>query len=91
MSTAVEIIKKHEKLPCKMSRSEGEILAEVFEFAKSSLNNQEESRTIEYFYKYEIEGEKYVLIEEFLFKEQDEAIDISKAIDKNYFLYKKEG
>ncbi len=89
MSTAVEIIKKHEIFPCKMSRSEGEILAEVFEFAKSSLNNQEESRTIEYFYKYEIEGEKYVLVEEFLFMDQDEAIDITKAIDKNYFLYKK--
>lgn len=90
MDKAVEIIKKCGKFPCKLSKNDGETLAEIFEFAKNSLNNQEESRTIEYFYKYNVEGNRYILIEEFLFMDQDEAIDISKAIDKNYYLYKKE-
>ena len=90
MGKLVEIINSHKMFPCKIPKNEGEYLIKIFEFSKHCLNNQEEARTITYVYKYEFEGEKYVLMEEFLFSDMVEMVDVSHAIDKNYYLNKKE-
>jgi len=87
---SIEIILASKKsFPCKISENEAEILMKEFIFQKESLNNQEEARTMEYIYKYLGKDGIYILLEEFMFLDFEEELDITKAIGKNYYLNKR--
>jgi|JTFP01.1.fsa_nt_gb hypothetical protein len=89
MESVESIIESKKSFPCKISEKEAEILIKAFVFQKECINNQEDSRTIEYIYKYNRKDGVYILLEEFMFLEFEENIDITRAIGKNYYLNKR--
>lgn len=89
MESIESIIESKKSFPCKISEKEAVILMKDFVFQKECLNNQEASRTIEYIYKYTGKDGVYVLLEEFMFMDFEEDVDITRAIGKNYYLNKR--
>ncbi|BDU49974.1 hypothetical protein [Haliovirga abyssi] len=79
-------ILKDKKFPCKISKEDGGILKKQFELDKKSLNNPKDKTDIEYIYYKEYNKRKYVLIEEYMFRDGETVLEVERAIDVNYFL-----
>lgn len=88
MEPAVEIISKIDHFPFKLKKTEGELLKESFVLDKRIFNEQEEVRDIKYRYTKNIDGLDYVLIEEFMFKDNETEFDIFRAIGVNFYINK---
>ncbi len=89
MESIKEILSSKKSFPCKLNDYEAGILLNEFKFQKESLNCQAELRTIDYIYKYENEDGVYILLEEYMFLDYEDDIDISNTIGKNYYLNKR--
>ncbi len=89
MESVETIIESKKCFPCRISEKEASILMKEFVFQKECLNNQESARTIEYVYKYTWKDGIYILLEEFMFLDFEEDVDIINAIGKNYYLNKR--
>ncbi len=74
------------KFPCKLNKFEGEILKQQFILDENSVHQQKDKKDITYKYSLEIEGVKYTLIEEYLFRDRETILDIKRAIGVNYYL-----
>ena len=88
MESVLNIIKAKEKFPCKLNKFEGETLKQHFILDENSINKQEDKKDISYKYYQEIEGVKYILIEEYMFRVRETVLDIKRAIGVNYYLNK---
>ena len=89
MNAAIQIVREKNKFPIKLRNEEGEILTEYFDFDKKILNEQNDVRDIKYRYTKEIDGNIYILLEEFMFKDGETELDVMKSIGRNYYLNKK--
>lgn len=89
MHAAIGIVKEITKFPLKIAKEEGELLKEYFEFEKKLLNEQNDVKNLQYRYTKEIDGEMYILLEEFMFRDGDADLDIRRSIGCNYYLNKK--
>jgi len=86
MESVLNIIKMKGKFPCKLNKFEGEILKQQFILDENSVHQQKDKKDITYKYSLEIEGVKYTLIEEYLFRDRETILDIKRAIGVNYYL-----
>lgn len=88
----MDIIIRKEFFPCKIQKQEGETLKKFFKIDEKFLLSRQEREhldDLEFKYTYEEEGIKYILLEEYLFKENTTVLDIHTAIGVNYYLNKK--
>lgn len=79
-------ILKDKKFPCKLSKADGVILKKQFELDKKSLNNPKDKTNIEYIYYKEYNKKKYILVEEYMFRDGETVLEIERSIDVNYYL-----
>ncbi|MGM0507554.1 MAG: hypothetical protein ACQERZ_00055 [Fusobacteriota bacterium] len=79
-------LKSIKKFPIRLSPTEAELLKPKFQLDKKFLDKQDDKSDIEYRYFSEVDEYKYILIEEFMFKEGEVFLNIENAIGKNYFL-----
>lgn len=89
----MDILIKKTFFPCKIKKQEGETLKKFFHMDEKFLLSRLEREhldDLEFKYFYEEEGIKYILLEEYLFKENTLVMDIHSAIGVNYYLNKKE-
>ncbi|TDT68641.1 hypothetical protein EV215_1708 [Hypnocyclicus thermotrophus] len=86
-SKTIEILNSIDNFPKKIEKKKGEILKQDFildsNFKQNSLKNLERR------YYFNKDNEKYILIEEFLFKENEMEIKLENAITINYYINKK--
>ena len=88
MESIINIINSKKTIPCKLSRFEGEILKQEFILDENSVHKQENKKDISYRYFKEIDGSKYTLVEEYMFRDREIVLDIKRAIGVNYYLNK---
>lgn len=88
MHAAIGIVRGKTNFPLKLSRDEGELLKEYFDFDKKIINEQNDVKDLKYRYTKEIDGNKYVMIEEFMFRDGEVEINIVKSLGSNYYLNK---
>ena len=74
------------KLPRKLSIAEGEFLKKEFIFIEKK--STENSKELYFRYIKEIQNTKYILTEEYLFRDNETIIDLKRAIAKNFYLRK---
>lgn len=89
----MDILIRKTIFPCRLDKSEGETLKKFFHLDEGFLASRKERGhldDLEFKYIYEEEGIKYILLEEYLFKENTLVLDINAAIGVNYYLNKKE-
>lgn len=86
MHAAIGIVREKERFPCKLSTDEGELLKEFFDFDKKVLNEQNDVKDLKYRYKKEIDGDTYIMIEEFMFRDGEAELDVRKSLGSNYYL-----
>jgi len=85
----MDIIIKKNFFPCKLQKQEGETLKKFFKLDEKFLLSRQEREhldDLEFKYTFEEEGVKYILLEEYLFKENSPVLDIHSAIGVNYYL-----
>lgn len=80
-----EIIVK-DVFPIHIDNKKGEELKKIFESEEVLENNIKEVKK-RYFFDYE--DYKYILLEEFLFDEEDGNLDYKRIIGKNFYLSRK--
>ncbi len=88
----LDIISKKSFYPCRLAKNEGETLKKFFTLDREFIDSrgeQEHLNSLEFKYTYSDMGEKFILLEEFLFKENAPVLDIHSAIDVNYYLNKR--
>jgi len=88
----MDIIIKKDFFPCKLQKQEGEALKKIFKLDEKFLLSRKEREhldDLEFKYTFEEDGIRYVLLEEYLFKENSPVLDIHSAIGVNYYLNKK--
>jgi predicted lipid carrier protein YhbT len=86
-----DIILKKENFPCMLRKSEGQTLKKFFDLDQNFLKKRSERNHIddlEFRYIYNENNEKYILIEEYIFKENESVLNIENAIGVNYYLNK---
>jgi len=88
MESVFNMIKAKDKFPCKLNKFEGEILKQHFILDENSVHKQEDKKDVAYTYFKEIEGVKYTLVEEYMFRDREVVLDIKRAIGVNYYLNK---
>jgi len=88
----MDIIIRKNFFPCKLQKQEGETLKKFFKLDEKFLLSRQERKhldDLEFKYTFEEEGIKYILLEEYLFKENSPVLDVHSAIGVNYYLNKK--
>ena len=89
MHAAIGIVRDKNKFPIKLATIEGELLKEYFDFDKKIINEQNDVKDLKYRYTKEIDGNTYILIEEFMFRDGEAELDIVRSLGSNYYLNKK--
>ncbi|MBZ4682876.1 MAG: hypothetical protein PWP46_331 [Fusobacteriaceae bacterium] len=84
----IEILNSINNFPKKIDKKIGEKLKRDF-ILDNSFSNKNSVKNLERRYYFNNNNEKYILIEEFLFKENESEITIENAIDINYYINKK--
>ena len=85
----LEILKRIKNFPCKISRTDGEIIKNNFELQPVRKDNDKRNKTVlEFRYFKEINGVKYTLLEEYLFRDRETFLDLKRAVGKNFYLNK---
>jgi len=90
MISTPQIIKDCTKFPCRISEFKAEILKKDFELDENQIQKQKDQKNLLYKYFYQYCNEQYMLLEEFLFRDNETFLDIKRAMGKNYYLYKQE-
>jgi hypothetical protein len=87
----LDIILSKDHFPSKLSKSEGETLKKYFKkdmkFGEENAGKKK-SNELEFRYTYEEDGVKYILLEEYLFKEGESFLLLENSIGVNYYLNK---
>ncbi len=89
MSKAIDILKEKNNFPRMITKNQGEVLKNEFELDREFMEKQNDKNDKEYRYLKEIDGEKYTLLVEYLFRDGQPFLKIENAIDVNYYLNKK--
>ncbi|WP_319370897.1 hypothetical protein [uncultured Ilyobacter sp.] len=86
-----DIILKKDHFPCLLKKTEGQTLKKFFDidevFIKNRCNRNHVD-DLEFRYIYKDEQNIFVLIEEYLFKENEAILTIENSIGVNYYLNK---
>lgn len=85
----IEILDSKKKFPCKINKKEGKILTENFERDKTFHDDHNDKKDIEFRYFKKNHNAEYVLIEEYMFRDNETYFELNRAIDINYYLSKK--
>ncbi|MCS5420556.1 MULTISPECIES: hypothetical protein [Psychrilyobacter] len=87
----LEILMKKDHFPCKLDKKDGELLKKLFKkdikFQMDSLNTKKID-DLEFRYTYEEEGIKYILLEEYIFKEGETFLSLENSIGVDYYFNK---
>lgn len=87
----LEILMKKDSFPCKLSKKDGEFLKGIFKkdikFQIESINTKK-INDLEFRYIYEEAGVKYVLLEEYIFKEGETFLSSENSIGVDYYFNK---
>lgn len=86
-----EIILKKDNFPCMLMKSEGQTLKKFFDIDQDFLKKRSERKHVddlEFRYIYREGDEKFILIEEYIFKENESVLNTENAIGVNYYLNK---
>jgi len=87
----LEILIKENKFPCKLKKKDGELLKNFFQrdikFEMDSINRKRVN-DLEFRYIYEEEGIKYILLEEYIFKEGETFLSLENSIGVEYYFNK---
>ncbi len=84
----LDVVLNSQKFPRMLSKKEGISLKKYFELDTDFGGGYKGSGDLEFRYYYSKGEDRYVLIEEYLFKENELILDISRAIGVNYYLNK---
>ncbi len=85
----INIISNKDHFPCILKKIEGQILKKFFKIDEEFIKNRSERNHVddlEFRYIYNENGEIFILIEEYLFKENEPILNIENAIGVNYYL-----
>ena len=88
--TIANIIDSCPKFPCHISEIKAKTLKYYFKLDEEDIQRQQDQKALLYKYFYQYDNEQYMLLEEFLFRDNETFLDIKRAIGKNYYLYKQE-
>ena len=87
----LDILMKKEHFPCKLDKRDGELLKKLFEkdikFATESINRKKVN-DLEFRYLYEEAGIKYILLEEYTFKEGETILSLENSVGVDYYFNK---
>jgi hypothetical protein len=86
-----EIILKKDHFPCVLKKTEGQILKKYFKADETFIKNRCNRNHIddlEFRYIYKEDEDVFILIEEYLFKENEAILNLENAIGVNYYLNK---
>lgn len=87
----LEILMKKDSFPCRLDKKDGEFLKGFFEkdikFGANSIN-REKVNDLEFRYIYQEEGIKYILLEEYTFKEGETFLSLENSIGVEYYFNK---
>lgn len=86
MLTTNEIIDSCPKFPCRLTKFQANILKRDFILNENEIQKQPDQKTLLYKYYYTYNTKQYMLLEEFLFRDNETVIDINRAIGRNYYL-----
>ncbi|HCX73774.1 MAG TPA: hypothetical protein DHM37_08655 [Candidatus Cloacimonas sp.] len=90
MKTTLQIIDSCPKFPYRISSEQADLLKRDFVLDVEQIQRQNNPKTLLYKYFYQYNSENYMLLEEFLFRDNETLLDIKRAIGRNYYLYKLE-
>jgi len=76
------------KMPCKLSNLEGRSLKQFFSLIPHENTLEKNVKSLRFRYEMELNKEKYLLLEEYLFREKETHLDLNRAIAINYYLNK---
>jgi len=87
----IEILMKKKEFPCKLKKKDGELLKSFFKkdinFEMNSINTKK-INDLEFRYIYKEEGIKYILLEEYIFKEGETFLSLENSIGVEYYFNK---
>jgi hypothetical protein len=84
-----DVVNGIKNFPCRISRNDGEILKKNFDYHPEVKDNRRKNKsTLEFRYFKEIDGNKYTLLEEYLFRDRETFLDLKRAVGKNFYLNK---
>ncbi|MGB6127112.1 MAG: hypothetical protein WBG30_00025 [Psychrilyobacter sp.] len=87
----LEILMKKNDFPCKLDKRDGELLKKLFKkdikFGADSANRKKVN-DLEFRYIYEEEGIKYILLEEYTFKEGETFLSLENSVGVDYYFNK---
>ncbi|WP_028855602.1 hypothetical protein [Psychrilyobacter atlanticus] len=87
----LEILMKKDNFPCKLDKKDGELLKKFFrkdiKFEVDSVNRKKVN-DLEFRYIYEEGGVKYILLEEYTFKEGETFLSLENSIGVDYYFNK---
>lgn len=87
----LEILMKRHDFPCRLDKRDGELLKKIFKkdikFGADSINRKKVN-DLEFRYIYEEEGIKYILLEEYTFKEGETFLSLENSIGVDYYFNK---
>ncbi|WP_319205256.1 hypothetical protein [uncultured Ilyobacter sp.] len=86
-----DIILKKDHFPCLLKKTEGQTLKKFFEIDElfiKSRGSRDHIDDLEFRYIYKDDQSIFILIEEYLFKENEAVLNIENSIGVNYYLNK---
>lgn len=81
-----KILSEIDDFPTKLNKHNGEILQKNFTYITNESDNEKFSKSIKYKYVRKIDNNEYILIVEYLFRDNEVILDIQRAIGKNYYI-----
>lgn len=87
----MDIILKKDHFPCLLKKTEGQTLKKIFKIDEVFISNRKNRNHVddlEFRYIYKDEHNIFILIEEYLFKENEAVLNIENSIGVNYYLNK---
>ena len=80
------IINNITKFPCKLKKEEGRFIKRELIKDKELIHDDLGKKDIELKYHGVIGGRKYILVEEYLFRENETLLNIKNSIGVNYYI-----
>ncbi|MBN2461165.1 MAG: hypothetical protein JXB60_06110 [Candidatus Cloacimonetes bacterium] len=81
-----KILASKKRFPCRLDNIEGDICKEYFVLDTEHIQNQHHWKELQFRYHGRIDNEEYLLLEEYMFRDNETILDIKRAIGKNYYL-----
>ncbi len=84
--TKDSILASYSSFPVKLSKEEGLILKRAFTLQKENEPQEAFSKSIRHKYVLNSAGRRYILIVEYLFRDNEFILDLKRSIGANYYL-----